>query len=166
MTISAEKASSEEIAVLFVDDEPDMRRAVKRFLAKSDFGVLTAGSADEALEILRRRQIGVLVADIKLPGMDGLSLLEKVRHLHPDTVRVVFSADVPGGQLQEWIDRGRIFRFISKPVDLPEFRRTLDGAVAHYLARRHPPIHPAPSSGRAENASPTGETGGDCAGTI
>jgi DNA-binding NtrC family response regulator len=126
-----------EIEILIVDDEPDVRRAVKRFLRKSGFHVWTAGAADEALDIIRQRPIAVLLTDIRLTGMDdGLRLLRQVQILCPETVRIVFSAAVAGHELRDWIDTGRIFTYIPKPMDLTDFRRTLRRAVDHYVENR------------------------------
>ena len=127
---------AQDVEILIVDDEPDVRRAVKRFLGRGGFHVRAVGSAEEALDIIRRRPVAVLLADIKLAGVDGLSLLRQAEVICPETVRIVFSAAAAEQELQEWIDTGRIFQYIPKPMDLSEFRQTLRRAVDQYFENR------------------------------
>jgi CheY-like chemotaxis protein len=72
------------VRVLVVDDEPDARELVRRFLDACGADVCTAGSADEAMVLLRERQPRVLVSDIGMPGADGYELMRQVRSLPAD----------------------------------------------------------------------------------
>jgi two-component system, NtrC family, response regulator len=74
--------------VLVVDDEPEICRTLKNYLALSGYNVLTANSGQEALEIAKRQKIHVVLSDIKMPGMDGLELLEKMRE-HDFSTQVI-----------------------------------------------------------------------------
>jgi CheY-like chemotaxis protein len=72
------------LRVLVVDDEPDARALVKRFLTDCDAVVTTAGSAREALDLLRAERPDVLVSDIGMPDEDGYTLIQRVRALGPE----------------------------------------------------------------------------------
>jgi CheY-like chemotaxis protein len=72
-----------EIRVLVVDDEPDARSLIKRVLEANNATVITASSAAEALEQIRRQPPHVLLTDIGMPGQDGYDLLRQVRDLPP-----------------------------------------------------------------------------------
>jgi CheY-like chemotaxis protein len=69
------------VRALVVDDEPDARALVKRVLESNKALVLTAGSADEAIEVIQRESLDVLLSDIGMPDHDGYELLRRVRSL-------------------------------------------------------------------------------------
>ncbi|MBN1824657.1 MAG: HDOD domain-containing protein [Candidatus Eisenbacteria bacterium] len=82
-----------EKSVLFVDDDPHILSALRRMLMASGcvWDLTFAGGGREALEILEGRPHDVIVSDMRMPGMTGAELLEKVRSLYPETVRIVLS---------------------------------------------------------------------------
>jgi CheY-like chemotaxis protein len=68
----------EQFTVLFVDDEPNILRSLVRLFRGDPINVLTAGCADDALEILRQRPVHLLVTDNIMPGMTGIELAKKI----------------------------------------------------------------------------------------
>lgn len=94
-------------AVLLVDDEANILNALARLFLDRDVRVLRAGNGEEALGIVRREPVAVVVSDNLMPGMRGVELLSRVRDLSPDTVRVLLTgyADLPTAI--EAINRGR-----------------------------------------------------------
>ncbi|HEX8914200.1 MAG TPA: response regulator, partial [Humisphaera sp.] len=122
------------VTVLVVDDEPDSLAVVRLVLEECGATVLTAGSADEALDVLARRRVGVLVSDVGMPDVDGYEFLRRVRRLEP-----ALGGDVPAAALTAFArseDRTRALRagyqtHVAKPVEPTE----LVSAVAS-LARR------------------------------
>ena len=80
--------------VLFVDDEPRVLRGLFRLLRDDRWLLDTAESGDEALQKLNGTAYDVIVSDYRMPGMDGVTLLEHVRDEHPETVRIVLSGDI------------------------------------------------------------------------
>jgi signal transduction histidine kinase/ActR/RegA family two-component response regulator len=80
------------ISVLVVDDDPESREVVAAHLREHEAVVLTADSADHALDVLRHERIDVLLTDIVMPGEDGYSLLRRVRALQPDPVAAIPAA--------------------------------------------------------------------------
>jgi len=107
-------------AVLFVDDEPNILNAIKRAVLDETFNAHFALCGQEALEILEKEPIGVIVTDIRMPGMDGLTLLRKVKEKYPETVRIVLSGYTQLGQVIATINQGEIFQFITKPWKMEE----------------------------------------------
>merc|ERR1712000_34729 len=77
--------------ILFVDDEPNILRALKRALFKMNINMLLAESGKKALELLESHTVHVVVSDMKMPHMSGAELLEQVAKLYPDTFRVVLT---------------------------------------------------------------------------
>lgn len=71
-------------SVLVVDDEPSLLASVGQALRRSGYEVFEASGADDALEVAFRERVGVLVTDLVMPGMDGVTLAETLRTAHPD----------------------------------------------------------------------------------
>lgn len=67
--------------ILVVDDEPEICRTLKNYLTLSGFTIYTANSGAEALELIAKEKIHIVLSDIKMPQMTGLELLEEIRHI-------------------------------------------------------------------------------------
>lgn len=120
-------------AVLFVDDEPNIIKSLKRGLMVEDYDKFFALSGQEALEILEENTISVIVTDMKMPGMNGLDLLKIVREKYPDTVRIVLSGYTHLPQVLVTINNGEIFRFITKPWKMDgDFKKIIWDAIEHF----------------------------------
>jgi len=70
--------------ILVVDDEPGIRRALRRLVEKRGWEVVEAGTAEEALEVVRQGGIDAAICDIRMPGGSGLSFYDEVVKSHPD----------------------------------------------------------------------------------
>ena len=77
--------------VLFIDDEQEVRSAFERVLAGWGFPVDTASGGVEAIRMAQRQDYPIVVTDLRMPGMDGLSLIERLRPAHPDTAFLILS---------------------------------------------------------------------------
>ena len=123
-------------AVLLVDDEAGILNALERLFLDLGVSVLRAGNGEEAIDIVRRNQVAVVVSDNLMPGMRGTELLSRVRELSPDTVRVLLTghADLPTAI--EAINRGEVFRFHVKPWVDEEIVRTVAEGVRRYQVVR------------------------------
>jgi EAL domain-containing protein (putative c-di-GMP-specific phosphodiesterase class I) len=101
--------------ILLVDDEPNILNSLKRLLRRDGYRVLTAGSGAEALELLAANSVQVIVSDHRMPEMSGVDLLSRARDLYPHTRRIILSGYSDIGTLTEAINRGAVWKFISKP---------------------------------------------------
>jgi putative nucleotidyltransferase with HDIG domain len=119
-------------AVLFVDDEANLLDALARLFLDSGVRVLRAGNGEEALGIVQREPVAVVVSDNILPGMRGIELLSRVRDLSPDTVRVLLTGNDDLPTAIEAIHRGEVFRFHVKPWVDEEIVRTVEEGVLRY----------------------------------
>jgi signal transduction histidine kinase len=117
--------------VLFVDDEPE-NLAVFEAACADRFPVLTASSAAKGLELMRAHEVGVLLADQRMPGMTGLELLEQVQAQFPQTVRMLVTAYSDLNTAIDAINRGRVRRYLRKPWDHDELHATLAEALDLY----------------------------------
>lgn len=120
--------------VLFVDDD-ESNLIVWRAACTDEFDVLTAGSADEALALLRQHEVFVIFADQRMPYTTGVELLEKVRNEFPDTVRILITAYSDLGAAIDAINRGHVRRYLRKPCALPELRAEISEALDYYTLR-------------------------------
>jgi PAS domain S-box-containing protein len=120
---------------LLVDDEPRLREAFSRLLAAELREVVSAATGAEALAILQRGDIDVVVLDLGLPDMTGIQVMERMAELDIDASVVVFSAndDIDSAILA--LRRGA-FEFIRKPCEPEELMRTVDNALERRFLRR------------------------------
>lgn len=102
-------------AILYVDDE-DMARKYFVHSFDRDFWLLTASGADEAIEILRGGQVGILVTDYRMPGRDGGDLLRQAAADFPQVVRILVTAYADREVLLDAVNSGEIFRILEKPL--------------------------------------------------
>jgi diguanylate cyclase len=115
-------------SILIVDDEPHVLASLIACL-QNDFVVIGAGSADEALAILRSREVDLLLTDQRMPGTSGIELLDWVRNHHPKTIRLLMTGYAEFEDVVEAINRGKIFRFLLKPWRLNELLETVHEAA-------------------------------------
>ncbi|UXI69868.1 EAL domain-containing protein [Tahibacter amnicola] len=101
--------------LLMVDDEPNILHSLRRLMRGEGYEILTANSAHEALEILARQEVQVILSDQRMPNMDGTEFLARVRTLHPNTTRLVLSGYAELSTVIESVNRGTVFRFLTKP---------------------------------------------------
>ncbi len=118
--------------ILFVDDEQGVLKAVERLFRQADKEVLTALSGAEALKLFDEFEIAVLVSDQRMPEMLGTELVERVKVLSPNTVRIILSGYTDLRYLLEAINNGEIFRFITKPWDDDELISFVEMALEQY----------------------------------
>ncbi len=102
-------------SVLFVDDEQRVLKSLKRGLISEPYRPLFALSGKEALELLAAEPVQVIVSDMKMPGMNGLELLQEVAQKYPDVIRLVLSGYSHTSTVLAAVNEGRIFRYITKP---------------------------------------------------
>ncbi|MCF6188243.1 MAG: response regulator [Desulfobulbaceae bacterium] len=101
--------------LLFVDDEENVLQSMKRQLRKR-FPMQVALSGDEALQKLKEDgPFAVIVSDMRMPGMNGVELLSRVKNLYPDTVRIMLTGNADQETAMEAVNNGQIFRFLTKP---------------------------------------------------
>ncbi len=121
--------------ILVVDDEPDNLDAF-RFNFRRVFQIHTAGSGDEALQLLKEHDVAVIVTDQRMPRMTGLEFLKAARAVRPDAVGIILTAFTDVDVLIESINLGHVYRYITKPWDAKEVKGVLTQALERYHLRR------------------------------
>jgi two-component system response regulator HupR/HoxA len=123
----------EKWTILFVDDEERLLRSMDRSLLDEPYHLLFTKSGKDALRLLERNEVHVIVTDMRMPEMSGLDLLRIVKEKYPRIVRIVLSGYTQVTTLLTAINQGEIFRFITKPWKMEgEFKAVLRQAVEHY----------------------------------
>ena len=124
------------VRVLFVDDEKNVLNSLERVFMDSGMLIRTAGSAFEAMEILKNDEISVVVSDNLMPGMSGIELLSRAKEISPESVRVILTAHADIRSAIDAINRGEVYRFVTKPWSDDEIREIVSGAVQKNLVVR------------------------------
>jgi len=122
--------------ILFVDDEPTVLDGYRRLLGR-EFDIATASGGQDALTILRKDgPFAVVVADLKMAGMDGVQFLKHVRHITPNTIRLMLTGHPDLNCAVDAINESAIFRFLTKPCDKEVLINAISTALAQYRERK------------------------------
>jgi len=118
--------------LLIVDDEKNIISALKRLFRREDVEILTADSGVRGLEILNNTKIGVILSDHMMPEMTGVEFLSQARKIQPDTIRIVLSGYTDLKTIVDSINKGAIWRFLTKPWDDELLKNTIQEAFENY----------------------------------
>ena len=116
-----------KITVLFVDDEQQLLEMLLLRFSNSEFNILTANNAADALDCLSRRDVDIVLTDIRMPGMDGLELATKIQERYPPIPVLIMTAYSEVEVAVRAIKRGA-FDFIMKPLNLDYLAHSLNKA--------------------------------------
>ena len=118
--------------VLCVDDEARILEGLERQFRRQ-FEMRTALGPELALQAIKEEgPFGVVVTDVRMPGMNGIEFLARVREIAPDTVRVVLTGVADFGAAIAAVNDGKVFQFLNKPCPAEALARTLESALAQY----------------------------------
>ncbi len=118
--------------VLCVDDEENILRAFERSL-RGQYQLETAVGPERGLEAISSKgPFAVVVSDLRMPGMDGISFLAEVRQRSPETVRLILSGNADLDAAIASVNQGSIFQFLTKPCPPERLRMALDAALKQY----------------------------------
>ena len=115
-----------------MDDEENITSALTRLLRRDGYQILRANSGKLGLEILAQNQVGVIISDQRMPEMTGTEFLSRVREMYPDTVRIVLSGYTDLNSVTDAINRGAIYKFLSKPWEDDLLRENIEEAFRRY----------------------------------
>lgn len=124
-----------ERTLLLVDDEENILRSLMRVLRRDGYTILTAGGGPEALELLEQHPVGVIVSDQRMPVMTGSEFLEHAKEKRPETIRIMLSGYTDLQSVTDAINRGSIYKFLTKPWEDELLRENIRKAFEHYDLR-------------------------------
>ena len=117
--------------LLVVDDDPDVCHAVYHLLRRQ-YDVIVAHSAAEAIDLLGRHEVEIILTDQRMPEMTGIEMLAKVRTRHPEAIRLLYTGYADYGAVIAAINEGHIYRFLSKPWQPEELEAAIADAACEY----------------------------------
>lgn len=119
--MQAENKSMDEMQVLVVDDERDIRDGSERILSRMECRVTKASRGDEALELLTRQPVSIVLLDLKMPGMDGMEVLKRIQEMESPPLVIVITGYATVDTAIEAMKRGA-YDFIAKPFEPDQLR--------------------------------------------
>jgi two-component system, NtrC family, sensor kinase len=118
--------------LLLVDDEENILKSIRRVLRRGDWIIETALDAEEGLKALERFTPEVVISDFRMPGMNGVEFLTRVKQQVPRAQRIMLTGQADQQAIEEAINRSEIFRFISKPWNDSHLVLTVKSAFEQY----------------------------------
>ena len=115
--------------ILVVDDQQPLLDLLREALQRESYQVFCAGSAEEALPILSRQHVDVIISDEKMPGMSGTELLAIARKKYPESIRIILTGHANLKSALRAINEGEVYRFFTKPYNLLDLAATIGQAL-------------------------------------
>jgi two-component system sensor histidine kinase/response regulator len=122
------KPVSNKELILYVDDEVKNLDSFK-IIFRKDYDVLVAKSAQEGLEMLEKHEVRLVITDQRMPNMTGVEFLEKIAHIYPEITRIILTGYSDMEAIISAINKGRVFRYITKPWNKKDLKETIDFAL-------------------------------------
>ena len=111
--------------ILVVDDDEIFIENIQRLLSDENYNVITASKGQEGLDILEKEQVCMVIAEYKIPIMNGLEFLEKVRIIYPDILTVIVTEHADIEMAIKAINEAGVYKFLLKPLDDIDFNNTI-----------------------------------------
>lgn len=119
--------------ILFVDDETFSLRMIKRVFLDKPYNLFFATNGKEALEILSKQEIKVVITDLEMPELNGAVLVELIQKTYPNIVKIILSGNKDKQDSLSIFNNANIFKYFVKPIDFNnELFLTLDEAILLY----------------------------------
>jgi len=118
--------------ILLVDDEASVLSSLRRALRREPLTIVTALSAEEALDIMKNQAFKVIISDERMTGMQGSEFLAKVRNLYPATQRMALTGYASIEAAMKAVNEGEIYRFFTKPWDSDQLILAVRSAIEKF----------------------------------
>jgi len=118
--------------LLLVDDDANIIKVLRRSLRREGYTIFSSNSGQEGIDIMKTHSVGVVLSDYAMPGMDGVTFLEKARRLQPHAVRMLLTAHADISTAMEAVNRSRVFSYMTKPWSTTALKKALANAFEHY----------------------------------
>src|SRR3569832_1963477 len=127
--VSQQSFDNAAVTILCVDDEANILSALRRLFRPKGYQILTASGGAEGLRILEEKSIDLVISDMRMPEMDGAEFLGKVAAKWPWVIRVLLTGHSDISATVDAINKGKIYRYISKPWEEADLKLTVQGAL-------------------------------------
>lgn len=129
------QSESNPATILCVDDEPQILSSLKRFFRRARYNVLTANSGAEALQVLEKEKVDLVISDMRMPEMTGAELLAESAKRWPDTFRILLTGYADLESSVAAINEGKIYRYLSKPWDEEALSFAVESALEQKMLK-------------------------------
>ncbi|OHB29023.1 MAG: secretion system protein E [Desulfuromonadaceae bacterium GWC2_58_13] len=119
--------------LLFVDDEEGVLKALRRIFMDENYQILTASGGEEALQILERESVQLVISDHRMPGMTGAQLLKQIKERWPPVIRIMLTGFADVQSIMGAVNEGAVYKFITKPWNDEDLRLTVSLALQQYV---------------------------------
>ncbi len=122
-------ANNRQAILLFVDDDPNILKALRRLFHHENYAVYLAAGGAEGLEILRQHDVDLIISDMRMPEMSGAEFLARAAEQWPETVRILITGYADLESTIDAINKGRIFSYCNKPWNDEELKLLVRNAL-------------------------------------
>ncbi len=136
LAVDSPAAGEGGFTLLFVDDEENVLKALRRIFLEENYTILTAPSGQKALEILAQQPVHLIISDHRMPGMTGAELLKTVRDKYHTTIRIMLTGYADVNSIMGAVKEGAVYKFITKPWNDEDLRLTVSLALQQYVLMR------------------------------
>ncbi len=138
----AEEVAAHKAKILVVDDDEDILETLSIILKRKGYDVITAPNGAEAIKIIEKEPLALIICDHKMPGISGIEVLQRASEIIPDTHRVLLTGNVDLGGTIDAINVGRINQYISKPWDNEKLLDIVKSSLEKYnLVKENKSLH-------------------------
>ncbi|MDQ3071698.1 MAG: response regulator [Bacteroidota bacterium] len=123
-----------KINILYVDDEVNNLTSFKATFRR-EYNIHLAESGKEGMELLGEKEVQVIITDQRMPEMTGIQFLESIIPSYPEPIRILLTGYADINAVVDAINKGQVYRYISKPWNEPELRAVIENAVEVFSLR-------------------------------
>ncbi len=127
--------NQKNINVLYIDDEINNLNSFKATFRRN-FNITTAESVDEALKILERESIHVILSDQRMPKMTGIEFFESIQTIFPNPIRILITGYTDINAVIDAINRGQVYKYLTKPWVEDDVKIFVEKAFEVYRLRK------------------------------
>lgn len=128
--------SGGKYTILLVDDEPGVLKALTRVFEEENYQILTALDGEQAIRVLEKNQVQLVISDFMMPKMNGAQFLSQVKSLYPDMIRIMLTGHADTRAVMGAINEGAVYKFILKPWHDDDLRITVAVALEQFELKK------------------------------
>ena len=133
ISVLSNSTSTRNINLVFLDDEPNILKSIGRLLQDTEWNIHLFLNPNEAIEFIQTHNVQVIVSDMKMPEMNGIEFLQLAWATSPDSIRIILSGYSEVNEIIDVINKGYIWKYLSKPWNLEDFIITIQNAIHLYF---------------------------------
>ncbi|WP_444997731.1 ATPase, T2SS/T4P/T4SS family [Aliikangiella sp. IMCC44359] len=131
-SVTSQGQGVSQYRILLVDDEPPVLRSLVRCFRKENYAILTSDNPLDALNLLKKEHVHLVISDFKMPKMNGADFLREVKKEHPEIIRIMLTGQADTNAVMTAINEGAVYKFILKPWDDNDIRVSVALALEQY----------------------------------